>query len=63
MFRQVSTVVVVVMVAVGSLTMPGCSKQAEQTKPDAATEAGVGSKSENLPNELLRYVRERGGVV
>ena len=34
MFRLASKVALVVLVAVGSLAMSGCSNQAEPTKPD-----------------------------
>ena len=35
MFRTLSTVVLVVLVAVGNLALPGCSNQAEPSKQDA----------------------------
>ncbi len=63
MFRQASKVVLVVLVALGSLALPGCGKQAEPTKPDAATQesrkpeaatqdTGAGSKPNSTLKEL-----------
>jgi len=57
MFRELSTVELVVMVAVGSFTltfaMLGCGNQPSFPKADAATqETGVGSKTESPPKEI-----------
>ena len=50
MFRQLSIVFVVVLLAFGSLAILGCSNQVEPMKQDRATqEPGVGSKSSPVP--------------
>ncbi|MGD0900219.1 MAG: formylglycine-generating enzyme family protein [Thermoguttaceae bacterium] len=52
MFRQLWTLALVVLAALGSLAMPGCSNQVEPTKPSVATQAGADSKPDRPPREL-----------
>jgi formylglycine-generating enzyme required for sulfatase activity len=63
MFRQVWTVALVVLTALGSLTlaitMPGCSKSPDTSKSDTATqEPGAASKTKALPIQQRKAPEE-----
>ncbi len=52
MFRQLSTVAIVVMVAVGNLAMSGCGNQTKPPKQNATTN-DAGSNAQTLPREIV----------